>query len=429
MQTISREVRLFVPVVVGAATLAVTLLAAQIPWQHWHQMLLFFVVIVVANSFRIQDPRGWWVTPSTVLSYLAIYLFDPATALLVVGTARTVSYALSRAWVPWRALFNGSQTALSVAMGAFVYNLLGGTPQQIGDQYNYVAIAAGPFVHHVANNFFVAYGVSRWRRTPFLNTWISGIRDLSWPNLLSIPTAVLLALLYVKVHYVAIVGYLLLLPFQQRALSRFIGRQQLYAQIVDGLVTATDVNFPLSRGHSRRVADIALAIARELKLAEATVEYIRFAALLHDVGMIGKDDLLDRPVLTHKDVEELQEHVRVGAEIARELPRREIGNLILRHHERYDGTGYPGALRGEAIPLGARVIALAEVVDSMASGTFPFATRIKRDAILAHVVAERGRGFDPQVVDAFVAASDRGAIVPSNGMARDLHADAATSGR
>ena len=390
-------------------------------------MLLFFVIIVVANSFRIQDPRGWWVTPSTVLSYLAIYLFDPATSLLVVGTARTVSYAMSRAWVPWRALFNGSQTALSVAMGSFVYNFLGGTSQPIGDQYNYVALAAGPFVHHVANNFFVAYGVSRWRRTPFWNTWLSGIRDLSWPNLLSIPTAVLLALLYVRVHYTAIVGYLLLLPFQQRALGRFVGRQQLYAQIVDGLVTVTDVNFPLSKGHARRVADTALAIAREMKLAEATVEYIRFAALLHDVGMIGKDGLLDRPVLTHEDVEELQEHVRVGAEIARELPRKEIGNLILRHHERYDGSGYPGGLRGEAIPLGARVIALAETVDSMASGTFPFSARIKGEAILAHVVAERGRGFDPQVVDAFVAASGKGAITVPDEPARDRDASVGSS--
>lgn len=417
MQTISRQVRLFVPVVVGSATLGVTLLATQIPWQQWHQMLLFFVITVVANSFRVQDPRGWQVTPSTVVSYLAIYLFNPATALLVVGTARTVSYAMSRAWVPWRAIFNGSQTALSVAMGSLVYGLLGGTDRQIGDHYNYLAIAAGPVVHHVANNFFVAFGVSRWRGTPFWDTWVSGIRDLSWPNLLSIPTAVLLALLYLKVHYAAIVGYLVLLPIQRGALSRFIGRQQLYAQIVDGLVTATDFNFPLSRGHARRVADVAVAIAREMRLTEATVENVRFAALLHDVGMIGKDELLDRPVLTHDNVAELQEHVRIGAEIARDLPRREIGNLILRHHERFDGTGYPSGLRGEAIPVGARVIALAEAVDSMVSGTFPYSGRLTRDVMLAHVVAERGRGFDPRVIDAFLALVARGSLMTSDQVA------------
>ncbi len=354
------------------------------------------------------------------MTYLAIYVFNPPTVLLVIGTGRTIGYVLSRGWIPWRALFNGAQASLSAAIGAFVYGLLGGIPGRIEDYHTYLAVLAGPFFHQAANNFFVAFGVSRERGTPFLSTWLGGVRDLFWPNLLSIPTAFILAILYLRMHFAVILAYLALLPFQWKALRLYVRRRQLYAQIVDGLVVATDVNFPMGRGHARRVADIAVAIARELRLSESAVESIQFAALLHDVGMIGKDDLLDRPVLTPEDAEGLRDHVRVGAEVARELPRREIAEWILRHHERYDGTGYPDGVAGEAIPLGARIIALAEVVDSMASGTFPYASAFPTASIEAHVASERGRAFDPEVVDAFLRMAKQGSAAAGGVREPDL---------
>jgi len=408
MHTITLWVRVFVLIVVALATLTTVIFADQISWSNWQQMILLFCMIVMASSVRISDPRGWTVTPSTVLFYLVMFVLNPPTALLVAGTGRTIGYAISKGWVPWRALFNGAQIGLSVAAGALTFGMLGGDPRGIAGSYAYAAFLVAPIVHQVANNFFVALWVSSRRETPFLITWFDGVRDQLWPNLLSIPTAFVLAILYVRLHYVAILMYLGLLPLQWLALRLYVKRRQLYAQIVDGLVVATDVNFPMGRGHARRVADIAVTIAREMRLSEATIESIQFAALLHDVGMIGKDDLLDRPVLTPEDAEGLRDHVRVGAEVARELPRREIAEWILRHHERYDGTGYPDGVAGEAIPLGARVIALAEVVDSMASGNFPYASAFPVASIEAYVAAERGRAFDPEVVDAFLRTVKQG---------------------
>lgn len=367
-------------------------------------------MVVVAFSVRIPDPRGGAHTPSDALSYLATYVFNPVTALLIFGTGRTVGYVISRGWIPWRALFNGAFMGLSVAFGAYVYRELGGRSGEIDFSSGYLALVVAPLAQQVANNFFYAYSFSRWKGTPFLSTWLVGIRDLFWPNLLHIPTAIFLAVMYTKLHYLAVAGYLLLLPFQGRALSLYFRRGRLFAQIVDGLVVATDVNFPLSKGHARRVAEIATSIAREMRLSEPMIESIQFAALMHDVGMIGKDDLLDRPVLAKEDVEDLKQHVRVGAEIARELPRGDIATMILRHHERFDGTGYPDGLRGESIPLGARIIALAETIDSMASGSFPYSSPMTLASVLSSIASERGRAFDPDVVDTFLEAVERGAI-------------------
>ncbi len=409
MQTITPQVRRFVLIVVTVATLATVKFADQIQWGNWQQLVLLFGMIVVASSVRIADPRGWSVTPSTALFYLAMFVLNPPTALLVAGSARTIGYVISKGWVPWRALFNGAQIGLSVAAGAFAFRVLGGDPQRIVGSHAYIGFLAAPVVHQIANNFFVAYGVSSWRGTPFLITWFDGIRDQFTPNLLSIPTATILAVMSAR-YYTAILLLAVVVPLQWRALHYYFKLRQLNTQIFDGLVVATDVNFPSGRGHSRRVADLTVAITREMQLSEAAVQSIQFAALLHDVGMIGKDDILDRPVLTSEDSEGLRDHVRVGAEIARELPGREIATMILRHHEHYDGTGYPGGLKGEAIPLGARVIAVAEAVDSMASGTFPYTTASSPVSIVSHVAAEKGRTFDPEIVDAFLKVVERGSV-------------------
>jgi len=413
VQTLSLAIRLVVIVVIATATLLAVVTADQVSWDRWDSLVAFFGMMVLASSVRMPDPRGRSITPSTVLTYLAIYTFNPPTTLLVVGAARTLGYVVSKGWVPWRAIFNGSQAGLSAALGAAAYGVLGG---KLGtsDYSAYVATVVGPLVHQAANNFFVAFGVSRDRGTPFLSTWLGGILDLFWPNLLSVPTAVVLAILLERLNYAVVLAYVALLPFQWMALRHYLKRRRLFAQIVDGLVVATDANFPMGRGHARRVADLSVAVAREMRLAESFIEMVQFAALLHDVGMIGRDDLLAQPVLDERDVQELREHVRVGAAIARELPRKEIAEAILYHHERFDGNGYPRGLKGEAIPLGARIIALAEEVDSMAHGVYPFSSPSPLGAVVSHVVAERGRSFDPGVVDAFLRGVRQGLLQLDN---------------
>jgi response regulator RpfG family c-di-GMP phosphodiesterase len=138
-----------------------------------------------------------------------------------------------------------------------------------------------------------------------------------------------------------------------------------------------------------------------MRLGESFVESIEFAALLHDVGLIGKDEVLGKSTLEVEDVRELERHVRVGAEIAAGLAKRDIASLILSHHEKYDGSGYPDGLAGERIPLGARIIGLAEVVDSMLHGIYPFGAPVAWPDVVRHVVSEKGKSFDPQVVEAF----------------------------
>jgi putative nucleotidyltransferase with HDIG domain len=410
MMKLSFPFQLFIVTVAAIAIGTAVVLSVQVSWGNWQEMALFFAVIVVAFSVRVPDPRGGAVTPTTVLSYLVVYLLNPPTALLVAGVGRTLGYVISKGWVPWRAVFNGSQIAISVAIGSLVFRLLRPESSHIELSSAYLALVMAPLAHQVANNFFVAYGISQVRGTRLIREWASGVQGLFLPNLLHIPTAIFLAIWYERVRQTAILAYLILLPFQSRALDLYLKRREVYAQIVTSLVLATDVNFPSGRGHARRVAELSVAIGREMGFSETSLESIQFAALLHDVGMIGKDELLERAHIGPDEAEGLRDHVRVGAEIAKELQRKEIVNLILHHHERYDGTGYPAGSRGEAIPQGARVIALAETEDSMVRGLFPYTAPSSADEIREHIVAERGRGFDPDVVDAFIRLLEQGTL-------------------
>jgi putative nucleotidyltransferase with HDIG domain len=148
----------------------------------------------------------------------------------------------------------------------------------------------------------------------------------------------------------------------------YLQHRRLFGQAIGSLVLAVDASFPQGKGHSRRVADIAVSTARELGLTDSVVDGIEIAALVHDVGMIGLDETFESNEIG--DSSKFLEHVRVGAEVAREIPRRDVGDIVLYHHERFDGTGYLG-LKGSQIPLGARIVALAEAVEPLIRSSPP----------------------------------------------------------
>jgi HD-GYP domain-containing protein (c-di-GMP phosphodiesterase class II) len=261
----------------------------------------------------------------------------------------------------------------------------------------------------VVNSFFLTWFFSGVRKTPFGRSWVVRFKDLLWGNLLTVPTAALLAILFVSVHPLTLLLFLVSLPAQRWAAQLFYQQERIFSQAVNSLVVAIDANFPEGRGHSRRVADMAVATARQLGLADSVVEGIELGALVHDVGMIGLEELVESS--GPSDTGRLLEHVKAGAEVATEMPRRDIRDIVLYHHEHFDGKGYLG-LRGSQIPIGARVVALAEAVESMVRPSGPRSDDSLDEVVVRKVREEAGKQFDPRVVDAFleVARDDPGLL-------------------
>lgn len=390
-----------------AAAILVVVLAPSIDTDQFPELLLFSMMIALAAMFPIPHARGGYITTAGILQYALIARHEPGAALIVVWFSFTIGSAISRGWVPWKIVSTGARLAISVVLASLVFRLLGGNALDYTVGSLIVPLIVAVLVQQASNNLLVAFYFSQLRRTPLIATWAQDMKDLTFSNLLSVPTAALLVILSSRISPLVLLMYLVALPLQRRVHQLLSQKTRIYAQAIDSLVLAIDANFPQGRGHSRRVADLAVAISREMRLSDSTTDSIELAALIHDVGLIGLDEVgLD--TLTDQDMVRLRKHPDIGAAMMRELPNRSVVQIVRHHHERFDGTGYPDGLKGRRIPIGARIVGLAEVFDSLRAGGLSNEPALSSSESIERITAEAGKAFDPRVVEAFLAVWKQG---------------------
>jgi len=175
---------------------------------------------------------------------------------------------------------------------------------------------------------------------------------------------------------------------------------------LEGTITAISkavgARDPYTAGHQRRVADLATAIAGELDCSEDMLEGIKLGASIHDIGKIHMPaEILSKPAkLTDLEYRLIQNHAQVGYEILQNIDFPwPIADIAHQHHEKMDGSGYPQGLKGEEICLEARIVAVADVVEAMASHR-PYRPSLGIDMALEELKQNRGSLYDPEVVDA-----------------------------
>jgi putative nucleotidyltransferase with HDIG domain len=156
--------------------------------------------------------------------------------------------------------------------------------------------------------------------------------------------------------------------------------------------------------HSRNVSKNSRSIAEALKLPQDEIETIASAALLHDLGKVGMADgiLFNPKILNAEERRSAERHAEIGAILLSKFPLFEKGaNLVRHHHERYDGKGYPDGLKGEAIPIGARIISVADAYQAMTEER-PYRRAFTHDMAAKQIAAGSGSQFDPKVVEKFL---------------------------
>jgi putative nucleotidyltransferase with HDIG domain len=175
--------------------------------------------------------------------------------------------------------------------------------------------------------------------------------------------------------------------------------------LLDTLAEIIDLGDPYVLGHSMRVAQFATGIARRLGLREKQIELIRNASMLHDIGKLGiSAELLAKPSkLTSEEYDLVKRHVTLGAALVeKSRSLRPLASIIGSHHEHFDGKGYPQMLRAQDIPLEARIIAVSDAIETMASDR-PYRKRMTLERIVKELHDCSGSQFDPLIVEAAVS--------------------------
>jgi putative two-component system response regulator len=187
-------------------------------------------------------------------------------------------------------------------------------------------------------------------------------------------------------------------------LSTALKRLENTQDVLIALASAIDAKDPVTEHHCDRVAEQATILAQTLGLSDSAIEAVTYGAVLHDVGKIGiAESVLSKPGdLTASERTEMQRHPVIGDGILRPLRLGSIvGPIVRGHHERWDGTGYPDGLKGEAIPIGARIVAVVDSYDAMTHNR-PYRDALSTDEAREELLRNRGTQFDPEMVDAFL---------------------------
>jgi len=184
------------------------------------------------------------------------------------------------------------------------------------------------------------------------------------------------------------------------------------------LVAATEAKIPHAPGHSKRVCEYSIALAKEIGLPQEKISIVEAAALLHDIGKLGVPSriLRKKETLDEKEWEALRAHPSIGVDILRQSNDfDDILPLILFHHEHYDGSGYPSGLFGKQIPLEARILGIADAYEAMTS-LRPYRDALSPAEALQEMKFQSRKQFDPELVKVFCNLCEKMSIrtVPSN---------------
>lgn len=420
MNTLRPIARIYISLLAILTVIVTVATSTRVDWTSVEILALaavFAALVALAAGFSVHFAFKSKLSLETSVLFAGIILFDPGLAILIALIGSVCGDLITRR-PRIEIVFNAAQLALQTAAAAFILQAAGWDPgnPNFASVWNLLAIVGAVATMTMLNFTMVILVISFQSGLPPQTL----VRDVAQFDLIEHATQFGLGLLgaVIVADYPWTLVILVLL-----ALSVFRSSQrniQMRSQAIEALARladAVDLRDPYTANHSRRVGVYARELAVALKLSPDEIDLIERAGRVHDIGKI----IVDLGVLTKtsrlddNDWAQLKEHPVTGAEVLSRFPEfTHVTAYVRHHHESMDGTGYPDGLVGDAIPFGARIIAVADSFDAMASAR-PYRAALSRDIVLAEFAKKRGIQWDEQVVDALFELIDEGRITfPNN---------------
>ena len=407
----------FVALVSVLALLVAALLWAYVPpSKGWDASTLatLAVVALTADLMAYLLPRSASSSISFI-PYIATVLLVPNFGALVTIMATRALAEVARKREFAKGLFNTAQIVIAYAVAIAIYRALGGRSllelRNLSTLQVTAMVGLPVMVAYVAtfalNGLLVAHVVALATNGKTWQVWKENSAGTLGIDILASPLVFAFALVYA--NFGPLIAALLWIPLLGVRLLNTTNLElaQTNRELLELMVKSIEARDPYTSGHSRRVKEYAVKIAKLLGLSHAEVEKIGTAALLHDVGKIYDKYapiLLKQDRLTPEEWAIIKEHPADGANLVATMTRlRDLVPAVKHHHENWDGTGYPDGLKADEIPLASRIIMFADTFDAMTTKR-PYRGSLGEVEVRTELLRFRGKQFDPQITDRLLAS-------------------------
>jgi hypothetical protein len=423
----SRQVRLqfFVAAVAVVASIsAAAVWSVHLPFPGWWPVATFLFVATLLESLNTQLRIAAKGSTSFIIHMASALLFGGWWGAMIAGGS-TLFGELARGSPGIKVVFNTSQRVLAVSLAALVYRALGGElPPAYLDNFATLASQAvqrdlGVFVvfaivYFLVNSAAVTGAVALSSGRAFREVWNLNTRGVLVYDLSASFVGVLVAWFYVRSDQwlgfgsLGLLGVIVPIIAVRHVYGLYHQLEDTGQELLQVMVKAIEARDPYTSGHSVRVSEMSRAMAVELGLPAREIDQVQTAALLHDVGKIHEEFaplLRKEGRLTDEETALMQTHSQRSADLVGIISKFHgfIQDSVRHHHERWDGQGYPDGLAGKGIPLGARIILIADTIDAMTTDR-PYRKRLPLDVVIAELQKCRGTQFDPELIDVVVAS-------------------------
>src|SRR5712691_9468183 len=420
MAQLPRPARLYVAAVIAVG---LTLMVLRLPDVTFRQPGLFAALLLLSSmsaGLKVHLPltkSGSTMSVSYAVDFASLLLLGPhETMLVAAGSAFSQCHLKSKERNPiHRTLFSVASLVITVQVAGLAFALLGGTGSTMPLAHLARPLVGAATAYFLLNTGLIATAIALSTRSPIITTWNNNFLWSAPSYFVGAGTAALAA------SFVAHAGYWVApltfapLYLTYRTYKVYMGRIQdqqrhvaqvsdLHLATIEALARAIDAKDQTAQMHIRRVQVYAAGLARASGLSEHEIQGVKTAALLHDIGKLAvPEHILAKPgPLTFEELQKMRIHPQVGAEILATVPfPYPVAPLILSHHERWDGKGYPTGLKGDEIPLGARILSVVDYFDALMSER-PYHKAMSLDAAVGLLRQESGKALDPRVVQTFI---------------------------
>ena len=421
MKALPLAARIYVCTIIG---LGAGLLVVNFPKEFQHNPWLFLALLLlssVTSVFKVNLPlarRSSTMSVSYAVDFAALLLLGPNETMLVAAASAfsQCTFRIKERNAIHRTLFSMACLIVTVQAAGLAYTRLGGSPGHVSTVDIAQPLVGAATVYFLFNTLTVATAIALSVKQPLVKVWnenflwsapsyfvgAGAAAGVSWIMSLQQQWVTLLPLLAAPIYltYHTYKVYLGRVDDERRHTQEMA---DLHLATIEALALAIDAKDQTSQLHIRRVQLYAAALARGLGMSENEIQGVKTAALLHDIGKLAvPEHILSKPgPLTPEEFQKIRAHPKVGADIVSSVPfPYPVAPLILSHHERWDGKGYPAGLKGEEIPLGARILSVVDYFDALMAER-PYHKAMTSEAALALLQQEAGKGLDPQVVAMF----------------------------